>query len=50
MRRQDGKLHAPAGEKGIIADENVGPFARERCERRIVPEAADPLTGICHFE
>jgi hypothetical protein len=36
VRGQDGKLHTPAGEKGIAADEkSVGPLACERCEVRI---------------
>ena len=41
MRRQDGKLHTPAGKKRITANEkNIGPLPRKRCEGRI-----DLVTG-----
>ena len=36
MRRQDGHLHAPGSEKGIIADEKtIGLLTRKRCEGSI---------------
>ena len=47
MRRQGGKLHPPAGEKGVGADEEcVGPVAHKSCEGSIDLAAGASLEDL----